>query len=254
MAQRISLFIIARNEENKIAKCINSAKGLVSEIIVVDGYSKDRTAQVAAEQGALVFQNRFEGFSAQKNFALSKVTSPWALNLDADESLSAELKEKIRQVVEDTPHAGFNIKFSNYFLGRKMHYSGLNNEYHVRLVRTDKAHYEGQLVHEGLKVDGTIGTLKEPIRHFSYDTINTHLRKLNFYTQLAANQMYENGKHFSLLFLLVRTPLEFIKRYFLKLGFLDGMRGFIWSSFSTFYVFVKYIRLWQIEEKKGRKK
>jgi len=254
MAQRISLFIIARNEENKIAKCIASAKGLVNEVIVVDGYSKDRTAQVAAEQGALVFQNHFEGFSAQKNFALSKVSSPWALNLDADENLSAELKEKIRQIIEDTPHAGFNIAFSNYFLGKKMCHSGLNNEYHIRLVRTDKAHYEGQLVHEGLKVDGTIGTLKEPILHYSYDSINTHLRKLNFYTQLAANQMYESGKHFSLIYLLVRTPLEFFKRYFLQLGFLDGMRGFIWSSLSTFYVFTKYLKLWHLEDKNGPKK
>ncbi len=254
MTQRISLFIIAKNEEHKIAKSILSAKNLASEVIVVDGYSKDKTAEIAAEHGALVFQHPFEGFAAQKNFALSKVSCPWALNLDADESLSPELKEKIRHVIKDTSHAGFDIAFSNYFLGKQMKHSGLNHEYHLRLVRTDKAHYEGGLVHEGLKVDGTVGKLEEPIRHYSYDSIEAYFRKFNKYTSLAALQMYEKGRRFSLLFVLVTIPFEFIKRYLLKLGFLDGIRGFIWASFSAFYVFVKYMKLWLLEQKKGPKK
>ena len=254
MAERVSLFIIAKNEETKIARCIASTKGLVSEIIVVDAYSKDKTAEIAAQHGALVFQHAFEGFAAQKNFALSKVSSPWALNLDADECLSAELKEEIRQIIQDTSHTGFNIPFFNYFLGRKMNHSGLNHEYHLRLVRTDKAHYEGGLVHEGLKVEGTVGTLTQPIRHYSYDNIETYFRKLNKYTTLAATQLHEKGRKFSLLFVLVTIPLEFVKRYILKAGFLDGIRGFIWASFSAFYVYVKYMKLWLLEQKKGSKK
>lgn len=255
MPQRISLFIIAKNEETKIAKAIISAKGLVNEIIVVDAYSKDKTLQIAAQQGAQVFQRAFDGFANQKNFALSKVSSPWALNLDADEVLTPQLKDKIRQVINsDTPHAGFNISFSNYFLGKHMKHSGLNHEYHIRLVRTQKAHYEGGLVHEGLKVDGTIGTLEEPICHYSYDSIEAYFRKLNKYTTLAAQQMYANGRRFSLLFVLITIPFEFFKRYVLKLGVLDGIRGFIWASFSAFYVFVKYMKLWYLEVKKGLRK
>lgn len=254
MTDRISLFIITRNEEAKIAKCILSAKGLVSEIIVVDAYSKDKTAQIAAEHGALVFQRPFDGFASQKNFALSKVSCPWALNLDADESLSPQLKDKIQQLVKDTSHAGFDIAFFNYFLGKQMKHSGLNHEYHLRLVRKDKAHYEGGLVHEGLKVEGTVGKIEEPIRHYSYDSIEAYFRKLNKYTTLAATQLHEKGRRFSLLFVLVTIPFEFIKRYVLKLGFLDGIRGFIWASFSAFYVFVKYMKLWHIEQKKGTQK
>lgn len=254
MTQRISLFIITYNEEKRIAKCIASAKGLVSEVIVVDGFSKDKTAEVAAQHGALVFQRAFDGFTNQKNYALSKVSSPWALNLDADESLSAELKDKIAQVVQDTPHDGFDIAFSNYFLGRKMYHSGLNHEYHLRLVRTRHAHYEGGLVHEGLKVDGTVGKLTQPIRHYSYDSIEAYFRKFNRYTTLAATQMHEKGHRFSLLFVLITIPFEFFKRYVLKAGFLDGMRGFIWACFSSFYVFVKYIKLWSLEQRKGIRK
>ena len=245
--ERISLFIITKNEETKIAKCISSAKDLVSEIIVVDAFSKDKTVQTAAQLGALVFRRKFDGFAAQKNFALSKVRYPWALNLDADETLSPELKEEIRKVIQNTSHAGFNIPFSNYFLGKRMKHSGLNHEYHIRLVRTKKAHYEGGLVHEGLKVDGTIGTLKNFICHYSYANIETYFRKFNKYTSLAAQQMNKNGRKFNLLGTLLTIPFEFLKRYVLKLGFLDGIRGFIWASFSSFYVFVKYMKLWALQ-------
>ena len=250
MTERISLFIIAKNEETKIAKCILSAKDLVSEIIVVDAHSKDKTAQIAKELGAQVFHRTFDGFANQKNFALSKVHYPWALNLDADETVSDRLKKQIRQTISHTSHAGFDISFSNYFLGKKMKHSGLNKERHIRLVRTGQAHYEGGLVHEGLKVDGTIGKLEAPICHYSYPTLDLYFRKFNRYTTLAAQQMHKNGRKFNLWFVLITIPFEFIKRYLLKLGFLDGMRGFIWASFSSFYVFVKYIKLWHLQQKK----
>ena len=253
MQERISLFIIAKNEETKIGKCIDSARDLVSEIIVVDGFSVDKTAQVAAEHGALVFKHAFQGFASQKNFALSKVSSPWALNLDADERMSEELIQQIRQELPHTKHAGFAINFSNFFLGKEMKHSGLNKERHIRLVRTQKARYVGGLVHEGLKVDGTIGILNAPIHHYSYDNMEMYFRKFNKYTSLAATQMYKNKRKFSLLFVLVTIPFEFIKRYCLKLGFLDGMRGFIWASFSAFYVFVKYMKLWYLIQTKAKR-
>ena len=129
-----------------------------------------------------------------------------------------------------------------------MRFSGLNKEKHLRLVRTQKARYVGGLVHEGLEVKGKIGQLKKPINHYSYDTIETYFRKFNKYTSLAAEQMYQNGRRFSLCFLLVTLPFEFFKRYVLKWGILDGMRGFLWASFSTFYVLVKYAKLWQLQE------
>ncbi len=245
---RITLFIIARNEESKIAKCILSAKGLVNEVVVVNALSKDKTVLVCRELGAQVFDRAFDGFTNQKNFALSKVTSEWALNLDADETLSPSLKEEIARVTQDTSCAGFDIPFCNYFLGKKMRFSGLNKETHLRLVRTAQAKYVGGLVHEGLEVQGKIGRLQHPINHYSYDSIETYFRKFNKYTSLAAEQMYANGRRFSLAFVLVTIPFEFVKRYLLKLGLLDGFRGLLWAAFSAFYVFVKYAKLWQIEE------
>ncbi len=245
---RITLFIIAKNEAHRIASCILSARDIVSEVIVVDSLSTDKTALVCKELGAQVYPRDFDGFASQKNFALSKVTGDWALNLDADEQLSPQLKNEILQAVCNENVAGYYFPFCNYFLGKKMRFSGLNKEKHLRLVRTPKAHYVGGLVHEGLEVDGRLETLKNPVNHFSYDTIENYFNKFNKYTSLAAQQMYTNGKRFCLLKVLLTLPYEFIKRYLLKLGFLDGMRGLLWASFSTYYVYVKYAKLWQLEQ------
>lgn len=245
---RITLFIIAKNEASRIAACILSARDIVNEVIVVDSNSTDKTTQVCQDLGAQVYTREFDGFANQKNFALSKVSGEWALNLDADEQLSPALKKEIEQAIQNSELAGYYLPFCNYFLGKKMRFSGLNKEKHLRLVRTQQARYIGGLVHEGLEVSGTLATLKNPVNHFSYDTIENYFTKFNKYTTLAAQQMYQNGKHFCLLKVLLTLPFEFLKRYALKLGVLDGMRGLLWASFSTYYVYVKYTKLWQLEQ------
>ena len=247
---RISLFIIAKNEAHRIAACIASAKNVVNEIVVIDGNSTDNTAALCKELGAQVFTREFDGFTNQKNFALSKVTNEWALNLDADERLSPALKDEILHAVQNPQIAGYYVPFCNYFLGKKMRFSGLNKEKHLRLVRTQKSHYVGGLVHEGLEVDGPLATLKHPVNHFSYNTIEDYFTKFNKYTSLAAKQLHQNGRRFSLLRVVFTLPFEFLKRYVLKLGFLDGIRGLFWASFSTYYVYVKYAKLWQLEQDK----
>ena len=132
----ISLFIIAKNEAHHLEACIQSAKGLVAEIIVVDSQSTDTTISVARELGAKVFEHPFESFTEQKNFALSKVTTPWALSLDADETLTPQLAEEIRQAVTNPAFDGYELPRTNNFLGKRMKHSGLKEEYILRLVRT----------------------------------------------------------------------------------------------------------------------
>lgn len=245
---RITLFIIAKNEAHRIAACIQSAQDLVSEVVVVDAHSADNTAQICKDLGAHVFEREFDGFTNQKNFALSKATGQWALNLDADERLSPQLKEEILTAVQDEKTAGYYLPFCNYFLGKKMRFSGLNKEKHIRLVRTGQARYVGGLVHEGLEVNGPLKTLRYPVNHFSYDTIEAYFTKFNKYTTLAAQQMHQSGHRFCGMRVFFTLPFEFCKRYVLKLGFLDGMRGLLWASFSTYYVYIKYMKLWQLEQ------
>lgn len=248
MTANLTVFIIAKNEENNIRKCILSVKELTSEVIVVDSESSDRTVQIAKEAGAEVYIRPFDHFSGQKSFAFGKVRTPWALNLDADETLTPQLCEEIRRVLPNTPYAGFLLHRQNYFLGKHMKHSGLDKEYILRLVRTDTARYDDKLVHEGLHVKGPVGRLNSPFLHHSYNSIEGYFAKFNEYTTLSARQMYANGRHFHVLAVLARLPLEFFRRYILKLGLLDGMRGFLWATFSAYSVLVKYMKLWALQQ------
>ncbi len=252
MTTQITLFIIARNEADKIAKCLSSAKDTVDEIVLVDD-STDDTAAIAKQFGARVYTHPFEGFTAQKNFALSQVKTPWALSLDADEVLTPELAQEIRQAVQNTAYDGFELTRVNCFLGQRMLHGGLKKEHILRLVRTEKARYEGGLVHEKLCVQGPTARLKNVFMHYSYNDIETYFEKFNKYTTLAAQTMYEKGKKRSFMAVLFIVPFEFLRRYVLKLGFLDGVRGFLWAAFSAFYIFVKYMKLWLLNTRGNNK-
>jgi len=243
---RISLFVITKNEEKNIAACILSAKPLVHEIIVVDSQSTDKTALICRDLGAVVYDCPFESFTEQKNTALSKVTSEWALSLDADETLTPQLVKEIEHAIEQGKYDGYELPRVNDFLGKRMHHSGIKKEYILRLVRTKKAQFEGGLVHEKLVVAGPTARLKNVFIHHPYNDIESYFDKFNKYTTLAARTLYNRGKHVGLLRVLLTIPFEFGKRYFLKAGFLDGIRGLIWASFSCFYVFVKYMKLWYL--------
>lgn len=245
----ISLFIIAKNEADKIKACIDSAKAIVSEIIVVDSGSTDNTIEIATECGAKVYHHEFVGFADQKNFALSKCTGTWALSLDADERLSDELAKEIQNIPENTEYNGFELLRINYFLGGRMKHSGLENEFILRLIKVGAGQYKNVLVHESLEINGKIMRLNNAMLHYSYEDLENYFVKFNKYTSLAANDLNNKGRKFSLVGTILRLPFEFLKRYVLKLGFLDGIRGFIWATISTFYVFVKYIKLWDIQKK-----
>lgn len=244
----ISLFIIAKNEGDKLGACIESAKDICSEIIVCDSGSTDKTREVAEKLGAKVIQHEFIGFADQKNFALDACTGKWALSLDADEVLTKELAEEIAAIPDNTEFNGFDIHRVNYFLGGRMNHSGLNNEYILRLIRIGSGRYRNVLVHEGLEIEGKTTKLKNEMLHYSYADLENYFVKFNKYTSLAARDLKTKGRKFSLIGTLFRLPFEFLKRYVLKLGFLDGIRGFIWASCSTFYVFVKYIKLWNLNK------
>ena len=254
----LSLFIITKNEAYHIAACIQSAKNLVQEIIVVDSFSTDDTVKICQALGAKVYQEPFEDFTKQKNLALSKVTSPWALSLDADERITTELANEIRQVISCTEYDGYYLPRINNFLGGRMYHGGIEKEYILRLVRTEKARFEGGEVHEKLVVPGPTKRLTNVFIHYPYSDIENYFAKFNHYTTLAAQTLYENKKQngkppFLISRAFVSIGAGFVKRYIIKVGFLDGVRGLIWAIFSAFYTFVKYVKLWYLFEQNKSK-
>lgn len=246
----VSLVMIVKNEEKNLAKCLNSVENLVDEIVIVDSGSTDKTIEIAKTFGAKIFKREFDSFSNQKNYALSIATNEWVLHLDADEVLSKELVEEIKFVIINTKLDGFYLIRTNFFLGKQMKYSGINKEYRLRLAKKTLSKYVGGIIHEELIVNGKVGKLKNIMIHNSYPTISSYFNKLEQYTTLGAKKLLEKNKKAKVIDIVFKPPFEFIKRYILKCGFLDGIRGFIWAVLYAFYTFIKYIKLWEFCSKK----
>lgn len=248
---KLSLFVITYNEENNLGQCLEAAKEICDEIVIVDSGSSDRTKEIAEKYGARFYVRKFDGFAAQKGYALSKCTGEWALSLDADEVLDEDLAKEISNITHSAVNTatGYEILRINYFLGRMMRHSGLKDDIILRLVRRKNAKFTGGLVHEKLEIDGNISRIeKGHLKHYSYSSIHNYFEKFNKYTTLGAKKKAEKGRKPNLFISFIRIPFDFFRRYFLQLGVLDGAQGFIWCAFSAFYPFVKYMKWWEINE------
>lgn len=249
----ISAIIITYNEEKNIRDCLESLKW-VNEIVVVDAESEDKTAQIARELGAKVLSLEWQGYGKQKNYSLSKATCDWILSLDADERITPELAEEIQKTLINPSFSGYEIARKTYFLGKWIRHSGWYPGYVLRLFKREKARFAEKEVHEYIELNGKVGYLKNHLIHYTDDTLKHYLDKFCNYTSLASKELYANGKRASLLDLSLRPILFFLKMYFGKCGFLDGIQGFILAILSSFYVFVKYAKLWEKEKEFRDKK
>ena len=246
---KLSLFVITKNSANTLEKCLNSVQGLADEIVIVDSFSEDNTLDIAQKYEAKIFNHKFVSFQEQKQFALEKCSSKWVLNLDADEELSPLLKTEIEEIINNkVKEKLFFIPEQVTFLNRKMKYSGLTGKYHERLALREGTKYIGGAVHEKLFNKGPKKYLKGCFYHTPYTSIEQYFEKFNRYTTLGAQKLFDEGKKFK-LFNLFRQPVDFIKIYFIRCGFLDGMQGFLWAWLSSTYPTVKYAKLWLLERK-----
>jgi len=238
----LSVVIITLNEEEKIKDCLESIKW-ADEIIVVDSLSNDKTVDVAKQYTDKIFEREFAGFGEQKNFAISKAQGDWILSIDADERVIPALAEEIKKVMAESKVHGYLIPIKTYFLGRPMKHCGWWPNYKLRLFKKDSGKMSDSLVHEGITVTGRTCKLKNPLDHYSYTDINEYMEKLERYTSLAADAMLKKGKKFSIFTTLARSFFAFFKIYIIKAGFLDGKEGFILAKLSSYYNFLKHIKL-----------
>ncbi len=240
----ISVIIITHNEEKNILACLESVKW-ADEIVVVDSFSTDNTKKLAEEFGARIFQAKWQGYGKQKNYALSCASMDWILSLDADERVTPELAEEIQVVIQNHEIDGYQICRKAYFLNKWIRHSGWYPDYCLRLFRKGRGVFAEKQVHEYVELNGKMGRLKGAMLHYTDNNLNHYLTKLVRYTSLAADELSVRNKKASLGDLIARPLFIFLKMYILKKGFLDGMHGFILAVLSSFYVFVKYAKLWE---------
>ena len=243
---QISAVIITRNEEKNIMKCLSSIDW-ADEIVVVDSGSTDDTKKIASEFTQKVFDMKWEGFGKAKDFAKDKATHQWILSLDADEVVTGDLKEEIQSVIKsDKAFDGYYIPRRSNFLGKWIRHGGWYPDYVLRLFKKNKAKFSHSAVHEKVKVNGSIGYLGNPLLHYTDPNFDHYLEKLNRYTSLSAEELFRKGKRAKVFDIIFRPLAAFLKMYFAKRGFVDGLHGLILAVSSAFHVFSKYVKLWHL--------
>jgi len=239
---KISAAIITLNEERNIARAIESLR-CCEEIVVVDSGSTDRTCSIAANLGARVVEHSFEGYASQKNFAASVCEHDWVLSLDADEALSESLEAEIWHLKKSQPqHDAYTVPRLAQYLGRWILHSGWYPDRKVRLFDRRHAQWRGEYVHESVSVEGTVGRLEGNLLHFTCDSLSEHLRTMDRYTTLAAEQLIEFERPIGYRHLVADPLWTFFKTYVLQRGFLDGPEGLAIAYMAAHYTFLKYAK------------
>ena len=237
---KITATIITLNEERNVARAIESLR-CCDEILIVDSGSVDRTVELASNLGVRVIEAGWRGYAGQKNWAAEQATNDWILSLDADEALSEALEAEIWNLKKSGPrYDAYTMPRLARYLGRWILHSGWYPDRKVRLYRRGKAKWVGEFVHESVIVEGRTGHLDSNILHFTCDSLSEHLKTLDKYTTLAAQEIAARRMKVPLSRLIVDPPWTFLKTYFLQRGFLDGLEGVTIAYMAAFYTFLKY--------------
>ncbi|MCD6578723.1 glycosyltransferase family 2 protein [bacterium] len=255
----MSVIITTFNEERNIGRCLDSLYW-AENINVIDSFSTDKTVEIVNsydKNRVKVIQHKYESPAQQKNWAIEQVKGKWILILDADEVLTEELIKEIKQVISHPSKTGESVAYkiyrSNFFLGKRIRFSGWQNDFVIRLFRKGNGKYNDVMLHEKLIVDGKLGKLKNKMEHFSFWTVDQYLDTMRRYTSWAAMDKFKKGKGSNFFIIFWRANFKFFRNYFLKLGFLDGFYGWVLCSFSYLFEIIKYVKLYGIYKKKDRK-
>ncbi len=247
---RITVAVLARDNEPQIADCLESAAWADELLVVLDDRSSDATADIARAMGARVVERRFDDFAGQRNYALSLATTEWLLFVDTDERVTPELADEVRRVIREGDRAGWWVPRRNLIWGREIRHGGWWPDYQLRLLRVDRARYDTERpVHEVVLLDGAAGYLEAPFIHHNYATAREFVRKQRQYVGYEARILYKGGVR-PRPWTYVTQPLrEFRRRYLALEGYKDGLHGLLLCLLVAYYygfvVTVELGRLWR---------
>ena len=249
--RRLSVTIIAWNEEERLRACLDSVSW-ADEIVVVDAESTDKTVQLAREFTDRVWVRPWPGFALQKNFALDQVTGEWILSLDADERVTPELGRRVNAILrDDGPADGYLIPRRNLFWGAWVRHGGLYPDHQLRLFRRGAGRFVDDAVHESVRLTGRVEMLAEPLLHQSYRDLEDFVRRSNRYSTLAARDWLRRGRRVGVPDLIMKPLGRFLSMYIVQKGFLDGWRGLVLAVLYAEYVFLRMAKAWEARRAPG---
>jgi len=251
MREKISVCITAGNEERNVRRCLQSVKW-ADEIVVVDSFSSDRTVEICKEYTDRVYQHEWLGYIGQKNLIKDLASGSWILFIDADEEISPELRDEIMQEFRTgscANFAGYEFPRLVRYLGRWIRHGNWYPDVKLRLFRKDRGECGGREPHDRITVKGQIKRFKGHMYHYTYDNIGEQISTINRFSGITAEGLYNEGRFFRERDLLFRPFLRFVRGYFLKRGFMEGLPGFIIAVISAYGVFVKFAKLWEFHLK-----
>ena len=246
----ISAVIIAHNEAERIGDCLNSLR-FCDEVLVVDSGSDDGTREICREAGARVVEQDWLGFGPQKRFAVAQAAYDWVLCVDADERVSPALADSILRMLKQPRHLAYEMPRCNRFLGRWLRHGEGYPDLSLRLFDRRHAHWTEDRVHERVVCEAEVGRLRGDLLHESQETLARYLEKQNRYTSLQAEQIAARSGAVPYAKVVVSPLVRFIKFYLVKLGFLDGVPGFVHIAIGCMNTLLKYAKAVEIMNRKG---
>jgi glycosyltransferase involved in cell wall biosynthesis len=244
---QLTVTVITHNEGSSIGATLESVSW-ADEIVVVDSHSTDGTVEIARRYTPLVEVRDWAGYGAQKNYAAGRASHDWILSVDADERVTPELAGEIRALMRHGASAsGYRISRVSFYLGRWIRSTDWYPDLHVRLYDRRTARWSERKVHESIDIEGKVERLRGELLHYPYRDMSEHLCKIDRYTTLVAEQWAAEGRRASGLQAFVYPRLAFFRNYILRRGFRDGRTGLIVSLLNSYYVFLKYAKLLELQ-------
>jgi glycosyltransferase involved in cell wall biosynthesis len=248
-AQPVSLYIITFNDADNL-RAVLPTVSWADEVVVADSFSTDDTAAVCAQFGARHVNIKFEGFGKLRNDTLALLKHDWVVSIDSDERSTPEFAGEVRRTIAAPEHAAYFVPRRNTFLGKPVRFGGMYPDYRQpQVFDRRKFRYREDPVHESFHCDGSIGFFRNSIWQHPWPTLKVILQKGDRYTTLVARQRFEKGKRAGVAQLLGHPPAAFFKKYFLQQGFRDGVPGLMIATQHAFYTFLKYAKLWELQNK-----
>ena len=234
MSNPLSVVIITKNEEIFIEDAIKSAN-FADEVLVLDSDSIDKTCEISIKMGARVEKHKWLGYGKQKNLAVNLSTNDWVFVLDSDERITIDLQEELKNILKSPLSNGYLVPRLNRFFGKNIKSCGLYPDYSLRLFNKTMGRFNEVDVHESVKVEGKVSKLRNHMVHLAYDNVDEFINKQKYYADLS-------NKKRNIFKALLSPFWTFFKIYILKLGFLDGWRGFLIAKVYAKYTYWKYIK------------